>query len=251
MTFYLVLKVYNYSAGENMIIYLDLLITLNFIINFVFLRLIYIIQNKKENYIRIILSSVFSILLLLSFLLNYKIYNIIKLFGGLMIILIGLKIDSKKNFIISSILFYFMQFSFIGILKIFNIKGCFCLFVLLLVCLMTLIILRNKMVKMNYNVFIKLNNKELILEGYLDTGNNANYYNKPIIFIDKKYYDNTLKVIGVVNIKTINGSEFINCYYPEEFYIIENNNKIPKNVLIAFSDFDNKIQCLLNNMLFM
>ena len=51
-----------------------------------------------------------------------------------------------------------------------------------------------------------------------------------------------------VNIKTINGIEYINCYKPEYFYI--NDNKISKDVLIAFTKFDNDINCLLNGLLF-
>ena len=39
-----------------MIIYLDILIMLNFVINYCFLKLIYILFNEKVNKIRIILS---------------------------------------------------------------------------------------------------------------------------------------------------------------------------------------------------
>ena len=99
-------------------------------------------------------------------------------------------------------------------------------------------------------MYIKLNNTELVLEGYLDTGNIAKYYNKPIIFLDEKYYDKALTIYTVVNIKTINGNEYVNCYRPDEFYIIENGVKISKDILIAFTKFENDIKCLLNNLLF-
>lgn len=233
-----------------MIIYLDVVITLNFIINFVFLKLINIIQNSKENMFRIILSSFFSIILLSSFLLNYQIFNIIKIFGGIILVLIGIKFNSKNKFFTSLCLYYLLQFAYIGVLKIFNVRGCLCLLALLIVCFILLLIMKNRNIKRNYNVQIKLNNKELFIEGYLDTGNIAKYYNKPIIFLDNKYYDKTLTVFTVVNIKTINGDEYINCYKPEEFYIYDNNKKISKDILIAFTNFDNNIKCLLNNFLF-
>ena len=51
----------------NMVIYLDILIFLNFIINYCFMKLIYLVFNEKVNKIRLIMSSLVSVFLLLSF----------------------------------------------------------------------------------------------------------------------------------------------------------------------------------------
>ena len=232
-----------------MIIYLDIIIFLNFIINYCFMQLIYMLFHEKENIIRIILSSIISVILLLSFLLNYYIFNFIKIIGGIILILFAFKYTTKRRFIINVCLFYLLQFSFIGILSVFNISGCFCLLILLVVCLFVMIIFKRKQFSNQYyNIELKIKNKQINITGFLDTGNVASYCNKPIIFLDKKYYNKDFNVYTIVNIKTINGIEYINCYKPEYFYI--NDNKISKDVLIAFTKFDNDINCLLNGLLF-
>lgn len=235
-----------------MIIYLDILVFLNLVINYSFIKLIYLLFNEKINILRVVLSLLFSILILFTFLLNYIIYNIIKIVGGILIILIAFKFSNKKRLIIMSTMFYIMQFSFIGVLNIFNIKGYMCLVLLMLVCLLIIISYKKSHIynKKTYKVIIKINNKEVNIEGFVDTGNMASYYNKPIVFLDYKYYQNNLKVDCVVPIKTVSDIKYINCYKVDKFYILENNVRIEKDVLIAFTTFDNNISCLLNNLLF-
>ena len=104
--------------------------------------------------------------------------------------------------------------------------------------------------KKTYKVIIKLFDVEVMLDGFVDTGNMASYYDTPIIFIDKKYYNNNLIIEHTVELKTINDRKYVNCYKPKEFYIIDNNKKISKDVLISFSKFDNDFECILNNLLF-
>lgn len=235
-----------------MVIYLDILIMLNFIINYCFIKLIYILFNEKVSKIRIIISSIVSIILLLSFLFDYIIFNVIKIFGGLLLIFIAFKYTNRKRFVIMTCLYYILQFSFIGILSIFNIKGCSVLLFLLLICLLVLIYSKKNILYNNktYKIIIEFNERTIILDGFLDTGNMATYNEYPIVFIDKKYFSNDLKIFNVSTIKTVNGHQIINCYKPKEFYVIDNNKKISKDVLISFSSFDNNISCLLNNLMF-
>ena len=61
-----------------MVIYLDILIMLNFVINYCFMKLIYIVFNEKINKIRIILSSLISVCMLFAFFFNSLIFNIVK-----------------------------------------------------------------------------------------------------------------------------------------------------------------------------
>lgn len=235
-----------------MVIYIDVLIFLNFVVNYCFMKLIYLLFNEKINIKRLILSSLVSILLLFSFLFNNVIYNVVKIFGGLLLIFITFKYSNKKRFIIMCSLYYLLQFSFIGVLNIFNIKGYSVLIFLLLICLLVLIYSKKNTLynKKNYKIVIGILDKEIELEGFLDTGNNAICNNKPIIFLDKKYYNNKLIIEGITNVKTINGIECVNCYKPSNFYIIDNNKKISKDVLISFTIFNDEINCLLNNILF-
>lgn len=235
-----------------MIIYIDELIFLNFTINYSFIKIIYILFNEKVNISRIIISSLISIIMLFSFLLNYSIYNIIKIIGGIIIIFIAFKYSNKKRFIIMTTLYYLLQFSFIGVLSIFNVKGWSVLLFLLLICLLILIYSKKSNIynEKTYKVIIRLVNDTIVLNGFLDTGNKACYYEKPIVFLDYKYYSNQLSIYTTVKIKTVNEEQYINCYIPKKFYIIDNNKKIEKEVLIAFTSFDDNIKCLLNNLLF-
>jgi len=234
-----------------MVIYIDVIIFLNFIINYCFMELIYMLFHEKENKTRIIISSLFSVVLLFSFLLDYMIFNFIKIFGGVILVFIAFKYQNKKRLIISLCLFYILQFSFIGILSIFNIQGCLCLLFLLIICLLFMICFQKKTFNNKYyDVIVKLIDEEIHLKGFLDTGNFANHYNKPIIFLDKKYYNKELIVSDIVNIKTVTGTQFLNCYTPKSFYIIIDNKKQQKDILVAFIDFDNDVNCLLNDLLF-
>jgi len=235
-----------------MVIYIDILIFLNFIVNYCFMKLIYLIFNEKVNKIRLILSSVVSIILLFSFLFDYIIFNIIKILGGLLLVFIAFKYSNKKRFVIMTCLYYILQFSFIGVLSIFNIKGCTILLFLLFICLLILVYSKKNLIynNKNYRILCKLVDEYIEIDGFIDTGNRANFNEYPIVFLDKKYYSKKLSVFGVGNIKTVNGIEFINCYKPKEFYIIDKNKKISKDVLIAFSNFNNEFNCLLNYLMF-
>lgn len=236
-----------------MVIYLDILIFLNFIINYCFMKLIYLLFNEKTNKIRIILSSLVSISLLFAFFFNSIVYSVVKVFGGIILIIISFKYSNKKRFAIMISLYYLLQFSFIGVLNIFNIKGCSIFVFLLLICLLVLIYSKKSVIYNNnktYKILIRLNNEIINLDGYLDTGNMASFNGIPIVFLEEKYFHNSLKIVGCVKVKTINSEQYINCYKPDKFIVFDNKKKIEKEVLIAFSSFDNNINCLLNSLMF-
>ncbi len=235
-----------------MIIYLDILIILNFIVNYCFMKLIYIIFHEKIKTIRLIISSSVSIILLFSFFTNYIIFTIIKIFGGVLLVFISFNYSNHKRFIIMTSLYYLLQFSFIGVLNIFNVHGCSIFAFLLLICLLIIIYSQKSHIydKKTYKVIIKLVDEIIEIDGFLDTGNMACYYDKPIIFLDKKYYSNKLTISNVIKLRTVNDEQYINCYKPKEFYVLDCNKKISKDVLIAFSSFNNDVNCLLNNLLF-
>ena len=149
-------------------------------------------------------------------------------------------------------LYYILQYAFIGVLTIFNVKGLACLVFLLLVCLLVLIYSRRSHIlpQKTYKVIVEINNKKYNIDGFLDTGNIACYYDLPIIFLDYKYYDNTLKEVGVIEVNTISGTGIIKCFKPDHFYILENNKRIEKDVLVSFYEFKDQTNCLLNYLLF-
>lgn len=234
-----------------MILYLDIILFMNFVVNYCFLELIYILFNEKIKVFRIILSSVVSILLLFFFFTNYQIYNVIKICGGMLLVFIGIKYVSILKYIVMVSLYYILEFSFIGLLQVFNIKGIFGLVFLLLTCLLLLICSKKKNIYKNntYKVIIEIDDLNIELNGFLDTGNVSTCNDLPIIFIDNKYYVKTMQVNKEVIIKTINDERIVKCYKPKKVFIMEKNKKIQKECLIAFSTLDNT-ECILNNLMF-
>lgn len=235
-----------------MVLYLDIILFLNFIVNYCFMKLIYILFNEKINVKRLVISSIISVIFLFSFLIDYYVYSIIKMIGGIVLVLIAFKFSSKSRYIFMCSMYYILQYAFIGVLTVFNVKGLLCLVFLLLICLLVLIYSRRSHIlkDKSYKIIIELNNKTFLIDGFLDTGNIACYYELPIVFLDYKYYDESLTVNNEMKINTVNGEGLIKCYKPKHFYVIENNQKIDKEVLIAFNHFDNEISCLLNYLIF-
>lgn len=234
-----------------MVLYLDIILFMNFVVNYCFLELIYILFNEKIKTFRLILSSITSILLLFFFFTNYQIFNIVKIIGGMLIVLIGIKFVNCLKYIVMVSMYYILEFAFIGILQVFNVKGMMGLIFLLIVCLLLLICSKKKNIfKTNtYKVIIEIDNRNIELKAFLDTGNVAMCNSLPIIFIDDRYFISNLKIEKEVIIKTINNEEIVKCYKPKKVYIYEGNKKIEKDCLIAFARLENT-ECLLNNLMF-
>ncbi len=234
-----------------MVLYLDIVVVTNFIINYCFLKLIYILFHEKVNILRIILASFISILLLFSFFTNYIIFNIIKIFGGAFIVFIGFKFINKIRFVIILSLYYILQFTFIGLLSIFNIKGIFIFLILFITCLLLMVYSKKRHIfsELTYKIIVEIENDTIEINGFLDTGNTASYLDTPIIFINNKYYKTNYKIYNQVLIKTVDSIKYIPCYKPKKIYFIENNKKIAKECLICFCELDDN-ECLLNNLLF-
>lgn len=99
-----------------------------------------------------------------------------------------------------------------------------------------------------YNVVIKFKNKEIKLEGFLDTGNKLvdPYFNRPIILLNKKYIDLRGKGVLYVPFESLNNNGLLKCVIPE--YILIDNKKID-SVVVGISE-NLKYDCILNERLF-
>lgn len=234
-----------------MVIYLDIVFFTNFIINYCFLKLIYILFHEKMNDFRLICSSLISVLLLLSFLTNYIIFNIIKILGGVIIVSVGVKYINKLRFIIVLSIYYILQFSFIGLLSIYNLKGILLFVGLFITCLLLIIYSKKRHIfsDLSYKIIVEIENDKIETRGFMDTGNTAMYLDTPIIFLNSKYYKKSYRLYNQVLINTVNGSKLIQCYKPKNVCFIQNNKKIAKECLISFCELNNH-DCILNNLLF-
>ena len=101
-----------------------------------------------------------------------------------------------------------------------------------------------KKINTTYNIIIKLKNKEINLEGFLDTGNKLidPYFKRPIILLNKKYINLKGKKILYVPFESLNNNGLLKCIIPE--YILVDNKKY-KEVLIGISENLN-YDCILN-----
>ena len=212
-----------------MVIYIDLLIILNFIFDYLLLLTTAIILKRKINKLRIAISSIVGELsiILLIFNMNYIIY-----FYMLSIILAG----------------------FIYFLKINNINYFFSLLIAPLV--LYIYYHQNKRIITNYKNYYKLkivfkNNKEINCTGYLDTGNKLidPISNKPIILLDKRLCKGVIQIRTPIYVpyNVLNNHGLLSCIKPK--YIEIENKKVDK-VLIGIMENNiniDGIDCILNN----
>ena len=241
-----------------MIIYIDLLILLNFIYDLLILNVIAIILKRNTNKKRLLLSSLFGeisiIMLILK--LDYITLSIFKVILALIINVISFRYKNLKYTIINLSYFYMISIilgGFIYYCYLNNIN--YIITMLIIPILLTIYIIQyNNKIKYNnyYNVVININDKHKInAVGYLDTGNNIidPISTKPIIVINKELIDFNIKYYQIIPIQVLNNTVLLKCIKIKNINI---NNKIIKDVMLGISESKIRIDgvdCLLNNKL--
>lgn len=236
-----------------MVIYIDLLILFNFIINFIFLYVIETIYQEKIAIRKIFLGGVIGGLLVLGFLLDYYLYYFFKIFGGIIVGIIGWQKKGGVKMIVKISSFYVLNFASIGLIGCFQIKTWYWLFLSMGAIMVIYFIESNKKIdifinQLKYNISVTFFDKKINLEGYLDTGNFSVCDNLPIIYLSNKYFSN-YEAYKIVEINTVNGCSKLITYKPHNFIIEIGKHKYQKEVLVVFTDL-NEFECLLNNDLF-
>lgn len=232
-----------------MIIYLDLIMISNFIIEFMFLFILEKIYDGNVKYWRIIIASLIGSFSLVLFFYNYIFYTIFKIIGGFLIGMIAFSSISKSKQLIKISSFYALNFAFVGFLKSFNINAWYLLIVSVIAILGLFILESNKkyfifLNRCTYNVIVTFNNRRLEVKGFLDTGNECYCDYIPVIFLDEKFKESGLQPVNHLLINTANGTDIKMCYRADDFSIVIGKKKIKKEVYIVFSDI--KKECILN-----
>lgn len=238
-------------------VYIDLLLMLNFIIDFLILISIKIILKRSTSNTRIIISSFIGSLTILLIFINISTLRLIliKLLLSIIMILIAFGFININYFIKNITYFYLTSIVLGGFLYLFSnsFKLNYILLFILSPIIIYIYIKQIKNLKFNYNTYynveIYFSNKTIKkYNGYLDTGNRLKdpYKSRPIILIN--YFENDFKKI-LVPCNTINNDDLLECFKVEKVLI---NNKIVKNVLIGLSK--NKINidgvdCILNPLI--
>ena len=233
-------------------IYIDELIILNFIIDFLILKTTSKILKINTTTLRIVISSIFGeiSLLYLFIKLNNIELSIFKLLIGIIMNIIAFKYNDLKEFIRNLMYFYMFSFFLGGTLYYLKIESLvkYQYYLLLIPFIMNILKvltynLKN-IISLRHKVTIYLKNgKVLYLNGYMDTGNTLKdpYTNKNVIIINKEIDENYF----LVPYKTIDNTSLIKCFKPKKIYIDGLGER--KDIIVGITNKKFKgFNCLLN-----
>lgn len=201
------------------IVYIDVLICLNLIINYFILLCVGKFLHRKKSRLRMLLGALFGSLCSLIILLppmNGALNFLFKFFVSVIICLISFKFGSLSEFIKNTAAFYLMSFLFCGVMLAlwftFTPKGMvinnstvyfdispLCLivssiityFIVWLICRVTG---RKAPKALYYNIILEMGNKKTEIKGKLDTGCNLvePFSGSPVIVCEKNKIKNIL-----------------------------------------------------------
>jgi hypothetical protein len=235
-----------------MVVYLDLLFLFNFLINCLFLIVIDTIYKAKLKLLKTVLGGVIGGVVVIIALFDVSLAIFFKIFGGMLIGLVGLENCKGKRNIIKYSSFYVLNLASVGLVEAFGIKThplLFCGFAVIVIIFYfesnkNLVIFTNGL---KYNIIVTFVKTNLKLKGYLDTGNFSEYNNVPIIYINEKLLPADLDKDNyeLVQIATVNTISFLKAYRPKECILYKNKEVIRLDVLVVFCNLT-EYDCLLN-----
>lgn len=253
MSFFYTLK------GDSMKIYLDLIILLNFFLDFLLLLGVSLLLKRNSSIKRIILASFFGGISILSLFIEIKSINlfILKIMISILMIIISFGFKNLKYTINNLIYLYLLSIILGGFLYFINdlfsyrnnglifYHNSYSINIILIVILSPIIIyiyiknyrkLKNEYSKLYEVEITLLNNKKIMATGFLDTGNSLvdPYKKRPIILINKKLINNYNPKFILVPCYTINKKSIIKCFKIKSILI--NNKKLKKEILVGISD---------------
>ena len=257
----------NYTYNGDCMIYLDLVVLIDLLTNYLVMISTGIVLIRKTKFKRVFLSSVIGCISLVFLFMGI---NKIELFIINILISIIMSIIAFNykdiSYTIKNILYmYFISIFLSGGIYLINtnffpkLNNQIISFIILITIspILTIIYLKSfkriKEINSNYyQVDIYLKDKPMFtVNGYLDTGNKLSdqYTGKPIILISKKNFDYKPKKIIFVPYNTIDNHGMLSCFSPEKINI--HGIGIRKKVLIALIEevpIENA-QCILNKKL--
>lgn len=243
--------------GDSMKVYLDLVMILNFFIDFILLLSVKIILKRNIKLNKIIFGSFIGGLsiLLLFFNINSFILFIIKILISIIMIIISFGYINIKYTFINFLYLYMSSIILGGFLYLLNIEfsykhvglifinnGLSINFIFLIISspiIIYIYIVQTKNLRYNYsnysNVEIFIKNKSYKYIGYMDTGNTLvdNLTKKSVILIDKRKMLFNIKEFRIIPYMTVSGSSMIKVIKIDKLIF---NNKNYKNILLGIID---------------
>lgn len=263
------LLLYNFF-GDNLKLYLDLVMIINFFFDFILLLCVSIVLKRNIELNRIIYGAFFgglSILLLFIKINSLELF-FMKIIISIIMILITFGYQNIKYTIINLLYLYVLSIFLGGGLYFFNnlfsykqngiifYHNGLSINIILIIIFTPIIIyiffLQSRKIKNNYNNYYKvrifLDNKYIECVGFKDTGNNLIDYitNKKVILIDKRKFIFNIDKFRYIPLKTVSGNNLIKCIKIDKVVI---SNKEYYDILLGIIDTINLdgIDLLLNN----
>ncbi len=240
--------------GDYMKLYLDIIIFINFFLDYLLLLSVSILLKRRVNMYRIILGAFIGGLSILC--LFYKINSIelffIKFIISIFMILVSFGYKDIKYFI-SNVIYLYIISIFLGggmyfINNSFSLKKKGIVFInngysinlIILVIISPIIIyIYNKQAKRLKNIYnnyysvkIYCRDKYINVMGYMDTGNTLNYNHKPVLLLDKRKNIFEIKNYLLIPYNTIDNYSVLKGFKPDKVLI---NNRLV-NCLIGLID---------------
>ncbi len=245
---------------KQMIIYIDLLIIINFLFDFLLLLTINIALKRYSKIYRLILASIFGELTLLSLWIPFSsiVFTILKIIMGIIMVLIAFGYKNIKYTCYNVIYLYMTSVILGGFVYYLNIEFTSLNYLIILLIAPIILYVFIKSMKVlkeikNYYYKVKIvfrDTYELNMTGFLDTGNKLfdPITKKPIILINKKKMKGCIQIRSPMYVpyNALNHHGLLECIKPE--YIMINDKKLT-NYLIGLSEESfklNGIDCLLN-----
>ena len=250
-----------------MIIYIDIILLINFLIDLLLMLSLLFLLKRRSSIIRIILSALFGALstILLFCIHNNFILLLYKFIVSILMVIFGFKYVNFNYFKDNLVYLYILSIILGGGIYLlnnsisFNNRGL--MFVhngieinLILLLLISPIILykyikneRNYKLTYSsyYDIDIYYNDVKVSGTGFLDTGNKLKdpYFHKPIILVNSSLIKEHVRTF-LVPYYTVNNKDLLEVFSPKKIYV---NKKKVKNALIGLTDVNyNGIKIILN-----
>lgn len=261
---------YYILGGDNLKIYVDLVLFLNVAMDFLLLLSVSIVLKRNVKFYRIILGSItggISILLLFIKLNNIRLF-IIKMLISILMVLITFSYKNFKYFFNNLLYLYLSSIILGGGIYLLDVQinyhnnglmfisnGMEINIIVLLIISPFIIysyIKSMKQMKINFNNYYKVDvyykNNIYKFNAYLDTGNKLYdpYKKRPIILISTNKINIDYEESILVPYETASGKSILKCFVAEKI-VIDNNYEV-KNVLVGITKFKMEgVDMLLNN----
>ncbi len=227
-----------------MIVYWDLVLLTNIVVDFAFIKTIAVIYHEKLKWYRVVLALLLGQIAILLFFLPIKyLYNFRYIIGIFMGMIAYNSSKPLKKFLMI-VCFYIINLVFIGSLVVFKINNVLFLMITMLYSIILIVLEKviDKNLKIKYEYLVIINNN--YLRGLLDTGNQCFYQGLPVVFLDNKWFNQEFGYLGSKKIQTINNILQVDIYQGPKLFF----KNMEWKVLYSFSDLED-YDIILNSVM--